>query len=107
MENNKKINNEHTTLQEHMQGRRYRYLWSLLFWLHLPLTIAVLFVTVALAKDSIIWLIAFVVLGIFAYSAKLYTKGEDAKAIFLTFGSVLLGFFALFAACIQDFSRVH
>ena len=107
MENNEKINNEHTTLQEHMQERRYRYLWSLLFWLHLPLTIAVLIVAVILAEEPIVWLITFVVLGVFAYSAKLYTKGEDAKAIFLTLGSVLLSFFALFAACVQGFSRMH
>ena len=97
---------EHENPQEHMQERRY--LWSIPFWLHLPLTITILFFAIGSGQDlPEVWLIVFVVLMLFAYSAKLYTKGEDAKAIFLTFGSVLLGFFALFAACIQDFSRVH
>ncbi len=96
----------HKNLQEYRQERRY--LWSMPFWLHLPLTVTILFFAVVLGQDlPEVWLIVFVVLMLFAYSAKLYTKGEDAKAIFLTLGSVLLSFFALFAACIQNFSRVH
>ena len=91
-------------LENYFETQRvFRYPNSLLFWLHLILTLSILYGMAVLHHPLIVGG-GLLYLGIFGYSISLHCKGESAKALLVTVGSVALGGFLLFGSCIVAFA---
>jgi len=111
MEESKSNNNQQNTTQEqelesYFDQKEQRYVGSLLFWLHLLFAFGMLWVGAGL-NEPVVWTAIMIYYGIFVSSAVIHKKGNTARAIFLTVGSLFLGAFLLLASCFALLSGMY
>lgn len=97
----KKISEENTTHKE-----KQKYIGSFLFFMHLCLACGMIWLGIMIPAPAI-W---FGIMGygvIFLLSATMHKNGDTGKAVLLTIGSLFLGVFLLFAACVTLLSSIH